>query len=146
MYFRCKLTLFDKKNESTFHFEGKIYFSFFCRFVFICLFYCESITVFKLLHQNKLKFWMAGGKNYSGFEWKPIRTRLEIISVRVSEKARSGKFRHHIETKWFFLTPHRKRCFISDVVSEKTVKFRCGVGIFRYVPFPIPERKLFLTV
>ncbi len=24
--------------------------------------------------------------------------RLEIISVRVSEKARSGKFRHHIET------------------------------------------------
>jgi hypothetical protein len=32
------------------------------------------------------------------------------------------------------------------VVSEKTVKFRCGVGIFRYVPFPIPERKLFLTV
>ncbi len=25
-------------------------------------------------------------------------TRLEIISVRVSEKARSGKFRHHIET------------------------------------------------
>ncbi len=46
-------------------------------------------------------------------------TRLEKICVRVSEKARSGKFRHHIETKWFFLTPHRNRCFISDVVSEK---------------------------
>jgi hypothetical protein len=26
-------------------------------------------------------------------------SRLEIISVRVSEKARSGKFRHHIRTK-----------------------------------------------
>jgi hypothetical protein len=25
-------------------------------------------------------------------------TRLEIISVRVSENALSGKFRHHIET------------------------------------------------
>jgi hypothetical protein len=37
-----------------------------------------------------------------------ISTRLEIISVRVSEKARSGKFRHHIETKWFFLISHRK--------------------------------------
>jgi hypothetical protein len=41
---------------------------------------------------------------------------------------------------------YRKKPFILDVVSEKTVKFRCGVGIFRYVPFPIPERKLFLTV
>ncbi len=41
---------------------------------------------------------------------------------------------------------YRKKPFSLDVVSEKTVKFRCGVGIFRYVPFPIPERKLFLTV
>jgi hypothetical protein len=43
---------------------------------------------------------------------------------------------------------NRKKPFSLDVVSEKTVKFRCGVGIFRYVPFPIalPERKLFLTV
>jgi hypothetical protein len=42
----------------------------------------------------------------------------------------------------------RKKSFSLDMVSEKTVKFRCGVGIFRYVPFPfpIPERKLFLTV
>ncbi len=37
-----------------------------------------------------------------------IETRLEIISVRVSEKARSGKFRHRIQTKWFFPIPHRK--------------------------------------
>jgi hypothetical protein len=41
---------------------------------------------------------------------------------------------------------YRKKPFSLDVVSEKTVKFRCGVGIFRYVPFPIPEWKLFLTV
>jgi hypothetical protein len=32
----------------------------------------------------------------------------------------------------------------SDTTSD--AKFRCGVRIFRYVPFPIPERKLFLTV
>ncbi len=54
-------------------------------------------------------------------------TRLEITSVRVS--------------MWY-----RKKPFSLDVVSEKSVKFRCGVGIFRCVPFPIPERKLFLTV
>jgi hypothetical protein len=45
--------------------------------------------------------------------------RLEIISVRVSEKARSGKFRHHIQTKCFFPIPHRK----------KMLYFRCGTPI-----------------
>ncbi len=57
-----------------------------------------------------------------------------------------NNFRSDIGNKASFPMWYRKKPFSLDVVSEKTVKFRCGVGIFRYVPFPIPERKLFLTV
>ncbi len=66
--------------------------------------------------------------------------RLEIISDVVSERHVAEKFRYHIG---FFR--YHIRCGIG--------KNRCGIGIsdvvsefFRYVPFPIPHRKLFLTV
>jgi hypothetical protein len=44
-------------------------------------------------------------------------TRLEIISVQVSEKARSRKFRHHIQTKWFFPIPHTR----TEIISNRAV-------------------------
>jgi hypothetical protein len=64
-------------------------------------------------------------------------------------------------------TKHRNLTVFSDTTSEIKHLFRCGIGknhlvwmwcpnfpirtfsdtyLFRYVPFPIPERKLFLTV
>jgi hypothetical protein len=60
---------------------------------------------------------------------REVNTRLEIISDVVSERHVAEKFRYGIG---------KNRCGIgiSDVVSE----------FFRYVPFPIPHRKLFLTV
>jgi hypothetical protein len=73
-------------------------------------------------------------------------TRLEIFSVLVSEKARIGKFLHHVQNNISFPTPRRKIYVISDVVSEKIYYFRRGVGIFFYLPFLIPGRKIFLTV
>jgi hypothetical protein len=62
--------------------------------------------------------------------------RLEIISDVVSEKARSGKIpiphRFFPISRRFFPIPYRY--------------FRCGIGIFPLRAFPIPHRKLFLTV
>ncbi len=65
---------------------------------------------------------------YSGV-WAGFSTRLEIISVRVSER--------HVAEKtgmWYRKKPMWYRYF------------RCGIGIFPLRAFPIPERKLFLTV
>jgi hypothetical protein len=61
-------------------------------------------------------------------------TRLEIISDVVSERHVAEKFRYHIG---FFRIGNTDTTLVfSDTTSE----------FFRYVPFPIPHRKLFLTV
>ncbi len=64
------------------------------------------------------------------------KTRLEIISDVVSEKARSGKIPipHRFFPMWYRKKPMWYRYF------------RCGIGIFPLRAFPIPHRKLFLTV
>jgi hypothetical protein len=89
--------------------------------------------------------------------------RLEIISDVVSERHVAEKFRYHIGNtdttsvfsdttseipKWYRKKPMWYRYF-----PMWYRYFRCGIGIsdvvseyFRYVPFPIPHRKLFLTV
>jgi hypothetical protein len=90
-----------------------------------------------------------------------LRWHLSLHTVRNNFRCGIGKARNGK-----IPIPHRKYRYhigFSDVVSEKTDVvsvfpmwyryFRCGIGIsdvvsefFRYVPFPIPHRKLFLTV
>jgi hypothetical protein len=70
-------------------------------------------------------------------------TRLEIISVRVSEKASSGRFRHHIELGGDV-------CFLKFVTELYTAQDICrvlryeeGVGSKSQIPrYVICERSL----
>jgi hypothetical protein len=90
-------------------------------------------------------------------------TRLEIISDVVSEKARSGKipiphrkYRYHIGNTDTTSVFSDTTSVFSDTTSEIPIPhrffpilhryFRCGIGIFPLRAFPIPHRKLFLTV
>ncbi len=90
-------------------------------------------------------------------------TRLEIISDVVSERHVAEKFRYHIgntdttsvfsDTTSIFRMWYRKKPMWYRYFRCGIGKNRCGIGIsdvvselFRYVLFPIPHRKLFLTV
>jgi hypothetical protein len=82
--------------------------------------------------------------------WRLINPEIRLPESRLWTAPRypveDPNYPHNIGKDALFPMWYRKKLFSLDVVSEKTVKFRSGVGIFRYVPFPIPERKLFLTV
>ncbi len=55
-----------------------------------------------------INFYGMARKAWNNISEKEFSTRLEIISVLVSEKARNGKFLYHIRTKLIFPIPRRK--------------------------------------